>query len=200
MRATRRVGAVLATVALLVGLTACAQDALAEQYREGSNKGFIAADRFQTDEIAPEKRGDAVQFTGTLDNGDVISSSDYAGQVLVVNFWYASCGPCIIEAPVLEQAHQSVAGEDVAFLGFNIYDQAPTSLAFARDNAVTYPSLMSISDSDLKLAFYQHVPMTAVPSTLVIDREGRVAARLIGSLSEPSILETLVREALAERS
>ncbi len=101
------VGAVLASAALVTGLAACSADPLADQYRAGDNKGYIAANGFQTKEIAADQRGEPVEFSGTLDNGSPVSSADFSGKVLVVNFWYATCGPCIIEAPRLEQAYQS---------------------------------------------------------------------------------------------
>ena len=194
----RKLAASVAALALAVGLAACSNDPLAGQYLEGSNKGYIAANGFQTKEWAPGDRGDAVEFEGTLDSGATASSDDYAGKVLVVNFWYANCGPCILEAPHLEEASEAVAGDDVAFLGVNIYDQASTAQSFARDNGVSYPSLMAVDDANLKLAFQQHTSLRAVPTTLVLDAEGRVAARLIGSLTEASILETIVRDVAAE--
>ncbi len=194
----RRILSLAAVAALAVSLAACSADPLAEQYRAGDNKGYIAANGFQTQEIAPENRGEPVEFTGTLDNGSTATSADYAGDVLVVNFWYATCGPCIIEAPRLEQAAQTFAGQDVAFLGINTYDQPATSLSFARDNGVSYPSLIAVGDAELKLAFADKTPINATPTTLVLDREGRVAARVIGELAEASILEAMVRTVAAE--
>jgi len=194
----RRILSLAAVAALAVSLAACSADPLAEQYRAGDNKGYIAANGFQTQEIAPENRGEPVEFTGTLDNGSTATSADYAGDVLVVNFWYATCGPCIIEAPRLEQAAQTFEGQDVAFLGINTYDQPATSLSFARDNGVSYPSLIAVGDAELKLAFADKTPINATPTTLVLDREGRVAARVIGELPEASILEAMVRTVAAE--
>jgi peroxiredoxin len=194
----RRIFSAAAVAILAVGLAACGADPLAEQYRAGDNKGFIAANGFQTQEIAPDQRGEAVDFAGTLDNGSPVSSADFAGQVLVVNFWYATCGPCIIEAPRLEQAFQTFEGQDVEFLGINTYDQPATALAFARDNGVSYPSAMAVGDAELKLAFAEKTPINATPTTLVLDRQGRVAARVIGELPEASILEAMVRTVLAE--
>lgn len=194
----RRILSAAAVAILAVGLAACGADPLAEQYRAGDNKGFIAANGFQTQEIAPDQRGEAVDFAGTLDNGSPVSSADFAGQVLVVNFWYATCGPCIIEAPRLEQAFQTFEGQDVEFLGINTYDQPATALAFARDNGVSYPSAMAVGDAKLKLAFAEKTPINATPTTLVLDRQGRVAARVIGELPEASILEAMVRTVLAE--
>lgn len=194
----RRILSTAAVAVLAVGLAACSADPLAEQYRAGDNKGYIAANGFQTQEIAPDQRGEAVDFSGTLDNGSPVSSADFAGQVLVVNFWYATCGPCIIEAPRLEEAYRSFEGQDVQFLGINTYDQPATALSFARDNGVSYSSAMAVGDADLKLAFAEKTPINATPTTLVLDRQGRVAARVIGELPEASILEAMVRTVLAE--
>lgn len=190
--------AAVAASTLAVGLAACTADPLAEQYRAGDNKGYIAANGFQTVEIAPAQRGEPVDFSGSLDDGAPVSSDDYDGRVLVVNFWYATCGPCIIEAPRLEQAYQSFEGQDVSFLGINTYDQPATALSFARDNDVSYPSAMAVNDADLKLAFADKTPINATPTTLVLDKQGRVAARIVGELPEASILEAIVRTLVAE--
>ncbi|WP_270353510.1 TlpA family protein disulfide reductase [Microbacterium testaceum] len=193
-------GAIAASAALIAGLAACSADPLADQYRAGDNKGYIAANGFQTAEIAPENRTEPVQFTGTLDNGSPVSSTDFAGKVLVVNFWYATCGPCIIEAPRLEQAYQTFQGQDVAFLGINTYDQPATALSFARDHEVSYSSAMAVDDAPLKLAFSQATSLNATPTTLVLDKQGRVAARIVGELPEASILEAIVRTLVAENA
>ena len=194
----RRILSAVAAVALVAALASCSADPLADQYRAGDNKGYIAANGFQTQEIAPDQRGEPVDFTGTLDNGATVTSADYAGQVLVVNFWYATCGPCIIEAPRLEQAYQAFQGQDVAFLGINTYDQPATALSFARDHGISYSSAMAVGDAELKLAFQSKTPLNATPTTLVLDRQGRVAARVIGELPEASILEAMVRTVVAE--
>lgn len=193
----RRAAALAVAAGLALPLAACANDPLAEQYRAGENTGFIA-NEFAVQEIPVQDRGEPVEFAATTENGDPVSSADFAGDVLVVNFWYAACGPCRAEAPALEEAHAALAGEDAAFLGLNLQDSAAGSLAFAETYGVEYPSMLATEDGSVKLAFAGQVPLTAVPSTLVLDREGRVAARIIGQLSEASVLETLVRDALDE--
>ncbi|WP_312676790.1 TlpA disulfide reductase family protein, partial [Microbacterium sp.] len=134
------------------------------------------------------------------ETGETVSIDDYRGGVLVVNFWYAACGPCIVEAPMLEEVWQEYQDQSVAFLGVNTYDQPATALSFARDNNVTYPSVIDVNDGRVKLAFAQVTPIQATPTTLVIDQEGRVAARIIGQLASASILSTLVADTLAEDS
>ena len=193
----RRAGAVLVLSAVAALAAGCAADPFAQQYLAGDNKGYIAGD-FQTVEIAPENRSAPIVFEGTTETGQAIDSAALTGSVVVVNFWYAACGPCIVEAPRLEESYQQFAGEDVVFLGVNTYDQPATAAAFARENGVSYPSLMAVDDSELKLAFAAATPLSATPTTLVLDREGRVAARIVGELPDASILTTLVRDTLAE--
>ena len=194
----RRMIAAATAVLLGVALTGCsANDSLAQQYQEGNEKGYIAGD-FRVVEIAAGERGDPVVFEGVTETWETVSSDDYRGEVLVVNFWYAACGPCIVEAPLLEEVWQEYQDQGVSFLGVNTYDQPATALSFARDNNVTYPSVIDVNDGKVKLAFAQVTPIQATPTTLVVDKEGRVAARIIGQLQSASILSTLVRDALGE--
>ena len=192
---TRTAVGLLLAGALLTGCAA--DDSLAQQYRDGNEKGYIAGD-FQVVEIPEPERGDPVVFEGVTETGETVTSDDYRGGVLVVNFWYAACGPCIVEAPLLEEVWQDYQDQRVAFLGVNTYDQPATALSFARDNNVTYPSVIDVNDGRVKLAFAQVTPIQATPTTLVIDQEGRVAARIIGQLASASILSTLVADTLAE--
>ncbi|MCT1375925.1 TlpA family protein disulfide reductase [Microbacterium sp. p3-SID337] len=190
--------AVLASIPVLLLLAGCASnDSLSQQYRDGNEKGFIAGD-FQVVEIPQDERGEPVTFEGVTETEEEVASDDYRGDVLVVNFWYAACGPCIVEAPYLEQVWQDYRDDGVAFLGVNTYDQPATALSFAKDNGVTYPSVIDVNDGKVKLAFAQVTPIQATPTTLVIDRSGRVAARVIGQLDSASILATLVEDVLEE--
>jgi thiol-disulfide isomerase/thioredoxin len=195
---TRRAaaGAAMAIVAAL--LAGCAgEDDLAAQYREGDQKGYIAGE-FQVVEIPAQERRDPVVFEGISERGEPLSSADFAGQVYVVNFWYAACGPCRVEAPLLEEVWQKHQPDDVGFIGINTYDQAPTALSFAEKYGITYPSVITVDGGDAKLAFAAATPLQATPTTLVMDREGRVAARIIGQLSSTSILSALIQDTLNE--
>jgi len=196
-RRARVIASAFLSLALAGGLAACANDPLAEQYRAGDNKGYIAGD-FRVQEIPADLRTDPVEFEGTLETGDRVSSDDFAGKVLVVNFWYAACGPCRAEAGDLEKAHTTFEGDDVAFLGINTSDSPEAAAAFAETWGVTYPSVIAADDGAVKLAFADKTPIQATPTTLVLDRQGRVAARVIGQLPDASILTALVRTALEE--
>lgn len=191
--------ALVAAAAISVGLFGCAAaESLSEQYEQNSKRSGTSDGRIV--EIAVDKRGAAVQFSGTTEYGTIVSSDDYAGQVYVVNFWYAACGPCIVEAPMLEEVWQSYQDQGVGFLGVNIYDQPATAVAFAVENGITYPSVIDVNEGRVKQAFAGVTPIQATPTTLVLDREGRVMARIIGQLESASILDTLVADALAETS
>ena len=194
---TRARAAIVGLVAVALLLTGCATDPLAAQYREGSNKGFIAGDGSWT-EIPAAERGDPIVWAGTSETGAALSRADYAGQVVVVNFWYASCAPCRAEAPALAKLSAQFEGKGASFVGVNVRDQAANAVAYNDNYGVGYPSVMDVSDGAMQLAFSGSIPPNAVPTTLVIDRSGRVAARILGELSSPSILETLVTSALDE--
>ena len=186
----------LVTVAL--ALSGCTSgDSLADQYRAGSGKGYIAGDGSVT-EIPAEDRGDAVEFDGTLEDGSTVSSADYAGEVLVVNFWYASCAPCRAEAPDLKTISEQFADQGASFLGVNVRDQPASAIAFNDSYGISYPSVMDVDGGGMQLAFSGNIPPNAVPTTLVLDSSGRVAARILGQVNSPSILKTLIEDTIAE--
>ena len=185
----------LSTGILLAG---CATDPLAEQYRAGSNKNYIAGDG-SVMEIPQANRGEAIVYTGIAQDGSTVSSSDYAGQVQVVNFWYAGCAPCRAEADELEQVAQASANEGVSFVGVNVRDQALTAETFMQKFGISYPSIID-QNGQVQLAFSSNVPPNAVPTTLVLDRQGRVAARVLGQITEASILQSLIDTVAQEKS
>ena len=185
--------ALVAATALLAG---CASDPLADQYKEGSDKNYISGTGIT--EVPIAERDEPVEFAATTDAGDDVSSDDYAGEVLVLNFWYAACPPCRVEAPDLQDLNEEFEGEGVSFLGVNVRDQAETSLNTTQEWGITYPSVVDANDGNMLLAYAGTVAPNAVPTTLVIDKQGRVAARYLGLVESPSILRTLIKDALAE--
>jgi peroxiredoxin len=188
--------AVLATVALsaallLAGCTA--NDSLTGHVQDS----YTSADGAVTT-IAAKDRTDPIAFSGTSDTGDAISSKDFAGQVVVVNFWYASCAPCRTEAPLLEKSYQQLQADKVVFLGVNTFDQPDTSRSFASAHGITYPSIIDVDSGTTRLAFAGRMAPTATPTTIVLDKQGRIAARVLGELDSASILKQLVKDLLAE--
>ncbi|KQO09917.1 hypothetical protein ASF06_06635 [Agreia sp. Leaf244] len=193
-----RASATLGLVLALSLLTACSNDSLADQYTAGDNKGYIAGDGSVL-EIQEDERGEPIVFSGTGENGEPITSAGYTGDVLVVNFWYAACAPCRLEAPDLEDTYQKVKDQGVEFLGVNVRDQAATAKEFSATFGVSYPSIIDIN-GDAQLSFAGDVAPNAVPTTLILDREGRVAARILGRVLEVSILESLIDGVLQEQA
>jgi len=183
-------------VATILLFSACASDPLADDFKE-TDQNYVSGDGSVT-EYPIAERGEPVDFEAETDRGDPVSSDDYRGEVLVVNFWYAGCPPCRVEAPDLEELNQLYDGEGATFLGVNVRDQAPQSKEFAKRWGISYPSVIDVDKGNMLLAFAGTVGANAVPTTLVIDKQGRVAARFLGLIEAPSTLKTLIREAIAE--
>ena len=115
-----------------------------------------------------------------------------------MNFWYAGCAPCRAEAPDLQKLNDDFTGKGASFLGVNVRDQAANAIAFNDTYKITYPSVIDVNDGGMQLAFSDRIPPNAVPTTLVLDTEGRVAARILGPVTSPSILSTLISDTIAE--
>ncbi len=160
-----------------------------------AGQNYVSGDGTVTEFPIPNREA-PVEFTGVTETGSLVSSDELLDNVSVVNFWYATCPPCRREAPWLEELNQTYAPDGVQFLGVNIRDGAETSRAFAEKFGITYPSIID-TDGQVMLAFSGLASPTAVPTTLVLDREGRVSSRIVGLL-EKSTLDALIRTALEE--
>ena len=194
----RGVLAGLAGVVSLPLLAACSSDdPLAAQAGNADGKNYIAGDGSVL-EIAPAERGEPVRFRSTLFSGEPVSTEDLAGDPAVLNFWYAACAPCRVEAPDLQALHEQFAPEGVQFLGINVRDTIATAQAFERNFGITYPSVED-RGGEVLLAMTDYVPPQAVPTTIVLDRQGRVSARILG-IAEPSTLRTLITTVLDEQA
>ncbi|GAT85439.1 thiol-disulfide isomerase [Paenarthrobacter nicotinovorans] len=181
---------------LTMGLSACAQkDSLAEQAKAGDNKNYVAGDGSVT-EFAKADRAAPVALKGTLFNGNEVKPEDLKGKVTVLNFWFAACAPCRIEAPQLEALHQEFKDQGVQFFGVNLRDEKATAEAFDKTFNLTYPSFND-KDGSVLLSVSGIVPPGAVPTTLVLDKEGKVASRVLGEI-EKSTLKALIISAVGE--
>lgn len=186
---------VAASALLLAGCTS--DDGLAAQYREGSGKNYIAGDG-TVQEWGVGERGEPIEFAGPTVDGEAFDSAEHAGEVLVVNFWYAACAPCRVEAPILQELSAEFDGEGAQVVGVNVRDQAGTAASFERDYGIGYPSILDIEQGQAQLAFAGPVRPNAVPTTIVLDREHRVAARILGAIAEASIIDTIVADLVDE--
>ena len=195
-RPSRRSVLSLAGLGVLgLALAGCAEeDSLARQANSGDQKGYIAGDG-TVSEYPPGERGEPVQFRGTLFDGTTVSAEDLRGAPALLNFWYAGCAPCRVEAPDLRELAHRFDGQ-AAFYGVNLRDERATAEAFERTFEIPYPSFED-KDGGVLMALSAYVPPQAVPTTLVLDAEGRVAARILG-IAERSVLETLLEDTVAK--
>lgn len=189
-------------IALLMSLfvlssSGCATDPLAKQFREGDNKNYIAGDGTVT-EFALGSRPKAADWSGVSESGDSLSSDQLAGVITVINFWYAGCAPCRVEMPELIELQDQFLRDEVQFIGVNVRDTSETALAFARQVKLNFPSVMDAKTGSVVLAFTGVVTPQAVPTTLVIDSEGNVSARVLGRIDK-GILEELIKTVVSEK-
>lgn len=198
IRRHRRGLAAALSITAAFALSGCANDSFAEQYAADAEQGYVAGDG-SWEVFSPSERAEPVSYEGAIETGETVSSADYAGEVVVMNFWYAACPPCRVEAPDLEQVNQDFADEGVNFLGVNVYDQAPTAESFNAEFGITYPSILDVDSASVRLAFSDNVPPQAIPSTLVIDQNGSVAA-VIRGIADPSVLTEMINTVLEEQA
>jgi thiol-disulfide isomerase/thioredoxin len=146
------------------------------------------------DVYAVGERAPAPGLEGTTLDGDGFALSDWAGEVVVINVWGSWCVPCRKETPELVRLANEYADRDVQFLGINVRDNPAGARSFEERFKVPYPSLKD-PDGRLLLAFRDVIPTSVVPSTVVIDRRGDVAARIIGAVDYSTLRELLAGEA-----
>jgi thiol-disulfide isomerase/thioredoxin len=127
-------------------------------------------------------RRPAPPLTGTTLQGEPLDTGSLRGSVVVLNFWADWCGPCRAEAPFLKRVAEDTADEGVRFVGVNVKNDRDAALAFERVSGTPYPSLYD-QPGALLLAFREVVPQTP-PSTMLIDRAGRLAGIFYGGVTE----------------
>lgn len=152
-------------------------------------------------EFPPASRGEPLALSGPALDPDApnaqVDVADHRGSVVVINVWGSWCAPCRAEAPVLQEAAASYAPDGVQFIGVNVKDSPAAARAFERTYTISYPSIDDSVQSQAFLDLREYVPASAIPSTLVLDRAGRVAARVIGQISA-STLRALLDAVVAE--
>jgi thiol-disulfide isomerase/thioredoxin len=187
----RRTTTALAAVLLTsTGLTACS-----DGVGSSGDAGFVSGKGVIT-RLAVDDRKEPGEVAGETLDGEPISLEDFEGKTVVVNVWGSWCAPCRAEAPDLVAASEELAADDVEFLGINSRDlDRAAAQAFQRRFEVPYPSIYDQQGRTL-LAFRGTLSPNAIPSTVVIDAEGRVAASVIGEVSK-STLVGLVEDVVA---
>ena len=158
------------------------------------DKGYIDGEGVITLLTASERKKPGAVSGETL-AGDQVSLASYAGKVVVVNVWGSWCPPCRAEADELGAAARELAPRGVVFLGINSRDPSKDNgRAFERTYDVPYPSIYDPSGRNL-LAFHGTLTPNSIPSTVVIDRQGRVAASILGAVTSKTTLVDLVEDA-----
>ena len=136
--------------------------------------------------VDPGKREPAPDLAGTDLDGKKISTADYAGKVLVVNLWGSWCNPCRKEAPALKKVSDELADQNVQFIGLLTQDDPAAANAFNAKVGITYPSIDD-PNGRLQASFADSLPSMAIPTTWVIDANGKVAARAMAELTAPTL-------------
>ena len=178
----------LACSALLAG---CSTGSDQVDVNNGGEFRFVAGT--PAGEVIPEdERASAPDFSGTLLGGGEFSSADLDGEVAVLNFWGSWCGPCRVETPEFQEVYTEVRDDGVQFLGLNVKETSEQfAQAFVDRFGIEFPSLYD-PRGEVALAFRDY-PATAIPSTIVLDRESRVAAVYTAEVSQEALRSVLDR-------
>lgn len=164
----------------------------------GGDTNFVMGE----DGISTVKKADraaAPDLSGKTVDGKQLDVAGYQGKVVVLNVWGSWCAPCRAEAPNFEKVYKDLGADGVQFVGINTRDaNTGKALAFEKEFGVTYPSLYDPTGK-LMLRFQKGtLNPQAIPSTLVIDRDGKIAARSLAALSEEK-LRKMINPVLAEK-
>lgn len=186
-RTVRSLAAALLAAGVLAG---CSTGEGQVDVANGGEFRFVAGT--PAGEVIPEdERASAPEFSGTLLGGGEFESTELAGDVAVLNFWGSWCAPCRVETPQFQEVYEEVEDSGVQFLGLNVKDAEQLAAAFVESKAITFPSLFDPT-GETALAFRDY-PATAIPSTIVLDRESRVAAVYTGEVRQDDLRAVLDR-------
>jgi len=167
-------------IALAIALTGCSGGGTSS-----SEESFVSGDGATTF-IKIADRKIAPSITGlTLSGTNYTYAKD---KVAVVNVWASWCSPCRAEAPTLASLANKYS--DVAFIGILTRDSPANAEAFARRFKLPYPTVI---DDSILIGFKGSLPANAIPSTVVLDKKGRVAARISGAITVASLTQLIER-------
>lgn len=180
----RRCSALVLAVALTGGtLAGCSSDV-----GTSGDQGYVAGRGVITTLGVADRKAPG-PVSGTTIEGRRVSLSDYSGKVVVVNVWGSWCAPCRAEAPMLAAAARDLAAHGVVFLGIDSRDPSTAAAqAFVRRFDVPYPSIYDQQGRTL-LSFRGTLTPNSVPSTVVIDTDGRVAASVLGQVTRTTLYD-----------
>ncbi|MEU6705085.1 TlpA family protein disulfide reductase [Streptomyces wuyuanensis] len=197
VRAPRRTLLAVGALAAALTLSACTGDSNGKSGGGGDTNFVTGTGGIST--AAKGKRTAAPQLAGKDLTGKPLDLADYRGKVVVLNLWGSWCAPCRAEAPYLTKVSEETRSEGVEFVGINTRDpQTGPALAFEKNYEVRYPSFHDpIGKLILKFPKGSLNPQ-AIPSTIVIDREGKIAARALTALDDKQ-LRSMIDPVVAEK-
>jgi thiol-disulfide isomerase/thioredoxin len=203
VRPSKRVVSILAVVALLTGAFALARAAFdwrptPSTQRGGAIERAAAGDATGLSMYAGAARRPAPPVEGTTLDGRHLALADLTGHVVVINVWGSWCVPCRAEAPILARLARETVAKGVRFVGIDTRDRSAAARAFVRNFKIPYPSILD-TDGQVLLRFSGVIPVSAIPSTLVVDRAGRIAARVIGRV-DYTTLRGLITDEIAGKT
>jgi thiol-disulfide isomerase/thioredoxin len=173
--------AIGAAVTALLSLAAAGCDGgqIAANVPQSSGQSFVGHS-YESTFYQAGNRPAVPAVSGTTLTGQRLSLDSYKGKTVVLNFWGSWCDPCRREAPALGMLARQLQPDGVRFVGIDIRDEPDSARAFMQNFNVSYPSLNDPND-EIALEFHSTVPPAAIPTTLIIDRSGRIAARIFGA-------------------
>jgi thiol-disulfide isomerase/thioredoxin len=193
-RAGRRVATVLVGLVLTgVAVAGCSGSSSVVDQSVDNSLGFQTGDGAVV--YNAHDRKPVGDVSGTTLTGARTSLASLRGKVVVVNFWQSICGPCRGEASGFDAVAKEDASKGVAFLGIDVRDDRAGALAYQRAHDVPYPSIFD-PGALLGLQFHGSIPATT-PTTIVVDRTGKIAAKVSGAL-DYTHLRSLVAEIMAQ--
>ncbi|MFF2045991.1 TlpA family protein disulfide reductase [Kitasatospora sp. NPDC058170] len=193
-----RLAVVAATTAAAAALALTGCSSSASSGSGDGQIGFVSAKGSTISKAAAGHRQAAPDISGSTLEGNPVKLSDYRGKVVVLNVWGSWCGPCRAEADDLQRVWDKYKDQDVQFLGINTRDpEIANAVRFEQEKGVTFPSLYDPAGTQLLKFPKGSLNLQSLPTTLLVDRDGKLAARAVGGQTDDaleSILQPLVAE------
>jgi peroxiredoxin len=190
----RRLSLAVLAVAAATLLTACTgKDAV----NGGDTSGFrfVSLSKLGTTYPVADRKTAGAFTEGLLDGNGTYSLSQDAGKVVVLNFWAHWCGPCVTETPQFDNVYRQYKNKDVNFVGIDTKDTKSQARDFVKAQDITYPMVSDeTGETAIKLG---HIPIVSLPATVIVDKNGKVAAVYGGAVS-PQDLTPVLNSLLAE--
>jgi thiol-disulfide isomerase/thioredoxin len=192
----RAAGALALAVAGTLAVAGCAGGAIGQNTPQSSGQGFVSGTGTSFYKVG--SRPLEPDVSGQTLTGQHLSLASYRGSIVALNFWASWCGPCRAEAPDFAALSSRLRSGGVKFLGIDVRDDPTSAAGFLRTFQISYPSLNDPGE-EIAVAFSKTVPPEAIPTTLVIDRSGHIAGRIVGGASYDA-LKALIAKVAGQRA